>query len=64
MCCYACADQIYVQFYLGPHLDISRVIITTLYMPEHSARRRIHQGLLTGYSFINDQIHFFGIAVL
>lgn len=57
-------ELIYVQFYLPPHLDISRVIITTLYMPVHSARRHIHQAPVTGYSFINDQIHFCGITAL
>lgn len=57
-------ELIYVEFYLPPHLDISQVIITTLYMPVHSARRHIHQALATGYSFINDQIHFCGIAAL
>lgn len=27
-------------------------------MPVHSARRHIHLAAVTGYSFINDQIHF------
>lgn len=52
------------SFIFPPHLDISGVIITTLYMPVHSARRHIHQALVMGYSFINDQIHFCGIAAL
>ena len=64
MCCYPPVELIYVEFYLPPHLDISRVIITTLYMPVHSARRHIHQALVTGYSFINDQIHFCRITAL
>lgn len=64
MCCYPPVELIYVEFYLPPHLDISRVIITTLYMPVHSARRHIHQTLVTGYSFINDQIHFCRITAL
>lgn len=57
-------ELIYVEFYLPPHLAITGVIITTLYMPVHSARRHIHQTPVTGNSFINDQIHFCGITAL
>lgn len=64
MRCYPHVELIYVEFYLPPHLDISQVIIATLYMPTHSAQRHIHQGVVTGYSFINDQIHFCRITAL
>lgn len=58
------AEGIYVQFYLPPHLDITQVTITTLYMPVPLAKRHIHQILLMGYRFIKDQIHFCGITAL
>lgn len=57
-------ELIYVEFYLPPLLDISRVIITTLHMPVHSARRHIHQTLMKRYGVINDQINLCGITAL
>lgn len=64
MCCYPPVELIYYEFYLPPHLDITEVIITTLYMPVHPVKRHIHQTPVAGNSFINDQIHFCWIAAL